>query len=126
MREITNRLSKLEGASDALKVVRPMAIAVISIVLAVMLGGFAFLGSQIARLDANTQRLDAKIDANAARVNEKLDAIPQQLAEEFRAMRAEMSAQTSAIAGSITAARQAPAQVLLVPAPTVQQPTQKQ
>ena len=84
-------------------------------------------GAQIARLDATGHqgRLDGKIDTNAARVNEKLDAMPRQLAEEFRAMRAEMSAQTSAIAGSITAARQAPAQVLLVPAPAVQQPAQK-
>ncbi len=136
MSEITNRLSKLEGSYDSLKVVRPMTIAVLSLVLAVMVFGFAFLGTQMvslsaqiarldSKLDANVARLDGKIDANAARVNEKLDAIPRQLAEEFRAMRAEMSAQTSAIAGSITAARQAPAQVLLVPAPAVQQPAQK-
>jgi uncharacterized protein YPO0396 len=129
MTEISERLSKLEGAYDALKVVRPMAIAVIGIVLAVMLGGFTFLGAQISRLDnkidTNSQRLNDKIDANAARLNEKLDAIPQRLADEFRAMRAEMSAQTSAIAASIAAARQAPSQVLLIPAPAVAPPAQK-
>ena len=129
MSEIGGRLGKLEASYDMLKVI-------IGIMVAVMLGGFAFLGNQVAhldsKLDASTQRLDTniarlndKIDANAARVNEKLDAIPLRLAEEFRAMRAEMSAQTSAIAGSITAARQTPAQVLLVPAPAVAPPTQR-
>ena len=54
-----------------------------------------------------------------------LENVGLMLAEEFRAMRAEMSAQTSAIAGSITAARQAPPQVLLVPAPAVAPPAQK-
>ena len=36
--EISARLSKLEGAYDALKVVRPMTLVVISLVLAVMIG----------------------------------------------------------------------------------------
>jgi hypothetical protein len=129
MSDILGRLGKLETTYDVLKFA-------IGIMVAVMLGGFAFLGTQISRLDskldtsvqrldANAARLNDKIDANAARVNEKLDAIPLRLAEEFRAMRAEMSAQTSAIAGSITAARQAPPQVLLVPAPAVAPPAQK-
>jgi hypothetical protein len=118
MSEFGGRLSKLEGAYDALKVVRPMTLAVLSIMLAVMVVGFAFLGTQVARLDG-------KIEANAARVNDKLDAIPQRLAEEFRAMRTEMSAQTSAVANAITAAKQAPAQVLLVPAPSVETPAPK-
>jgi hypothetical protein len=127
MSEIGGRLSKLEGAYDALKVVRPMTLVVISLVLAVMIGGFAFVGTQLAsvggqvgrldaKIDANAQRLETKIDASTAKLNDKLDAIPQRLAEEFRAMRAEMSAQTSAIANAVTAARQTPPQVLLVPA----------
>jgi hypothetical protein len=69
--------------------------------------------------------LNTKIDANAARVNEKLDSIPQRLAEEFRAMRAEMSAQTAAIASAVTAAKQVPPQVLLIPAPAVEAPAPK-
>jgi flagellar capping protein FliD len=129
MREAGERLARLEGAYDLAKVVA-------GLILAVMIGGFAFLGTQMAsltgqigrldgKIDTIAQRLDAKIDASAARVNEKLDAIPQQLAEEFRAMRADMSAQTSAIANSITAAKQAPPQVLLVPAPAIEPPAQK-
>jgi len=136
MSDVAGRLGKLEGAFDSLKVVTSATLAVVGIIAALMLSGFAFVGTQLvslsaqisrldSKLDATAARLDSKIDANAARVNEKLDAIPQRLAEEFRAMRAEMSAQTTAIAGSITAARQTPPQVLLVPAPAVVAPAQK-
>jgi phosphoglycerate-specific signal transduction histidine kinase len=122
MSDISGRLSKLDDGFDVLKVL-------ISVMAAVMLGGFAFLGTQIARLDTkiegNTQRLNDKIDANYASLNSKIDAIPQRLAEEFRAMRAEMSAQTAAIANAVTAAKQVPPQVLLVPAPAVEAPTPK-
>ena len=73
-----------------------------TLIIAVMIGGFTFLGVQFVRLDG------------------KIDAIPQRLSEEFRAMRAEMSAQTSAIANAITATRQAPPpvpQIIVVPSP---------
>jgi hypothetical protein len=100
----SERLAKLEGAYDALKVVRPMTIAVMAVFVAVMLGGFAFLGFQNAQLST------------------KLEGIPQVLREEFRAMRAEMAAQTSAIANSITATKQAqppappvPPQIVVIP-----------
>jgi hypothetical protein len=134
MSDISGRLSKLEGGFDVLKVL-------ISVMAAVMLGGFAFLGTQTAHLETkiegNTQRLNDKIDANYAslntkldgyetKLNHKLDSIPQRLAEEFRAMRAEMSAQTAAIASAVTAAKQVPPQVLLVPAPAIDAPAPKQ
>jgi hypothetical protein len=82
------RLAKLEGSYDALKVVRPMTLAVVSILLAALVFVLGFFATQLNSL------------------NGKIDAIPQRLAEEFRAMRTEMAAQTSAIANSITAARQ--------------------
>ncbi len=73
MSDISGRLSKLDDGFDVLKVL-------ISVMAAVMLGGFAFLGTQIARLDTkiagNTQRLNDKIDANYASLNTKIDAIP--------------------------------------------------
>jgi hypothetical protein len=81
-----------------------MTIAVMAVFVAVMLGGFAFLGFQNAQLST------------------KLEGIPQVLREEFRAMRAEMAAQTSAIANSITATKQAqppappvPPQIVVIP-----------
>jgi hypothetical protein len=110
------RLAKLEGAYDALKVVRPLTVAVMAVFVAVMLGGFAFLGFQNAQLST------------------KLEGIPQALREEFRALRAEMAAQTSAIANSITATKQAqqptppaPPQIIVIPpgASPAQLPTPK-
>jgi len=93
------RLSKLEGSYDALKVVRPMTITVIGVFLAALVFVLGFFATQL----------------NS--INSKLDAIPVRLSEEFRALRAEMSAQTSAIANSITATKQMPPQVIVLPAP---------
>ncbi|HEX4615299.1 MAG TPA: hypothetical protein VH230_05225 [Stellaceae bacterium] len=81
------RLAKLEGSYDALKVVRPMTITVIGVFLAALVFVLGFFATQMSS------------------INNKLDAIPVRLSEEFRALRAEMSAQTSAIANSITATK---------------------
>jgi hypothetical protein len=83
------RLAKLQGSYDALKVVRPMTITVIGVFLAAQVFVLGFFAAQISS------------------INNKLDAIPMRLSEEFRALRAEMSAQTSATADSITATKQA-------------------
>ncbi len=91
------RLAKLEGAYDTLKVVRPMTLAVLGLFLAALVFVLGFLTNQIHDL------------------NTKVDAIPARLTEEFRAMRAEMAAQTSAIANSITATRQVQPQILVLP-----------
>lgn len=50
-------------------------------------------------------------------VSSKVDGVSRSILEEFRAMRLETAAQTSAIANAVTAAKQVPPQVLLVPAP---------
>jgi hypothetical protein len=94
------RLAKLEGTVDSLKVVRPMTITVIGVFLAAQVFVIGLLASQMRDINA------------------KVDAIPARLSDEFRAMRAEMAAQTAAIAGSITATRQAQPQILIVPAPS--------
>jgi hypothetical protein len=103
-----DRLAKLEGAYDALKVVRPMTITVIGVFLAALVFVLGFFSTQLTATNA------------------KIDAIPQRLSDEFRALRAEMAAQTSAIANSITATRQAqppaPPQIIVIP-PSPQQPT---
>jgi hypothetical protein len=98
------RLAKLEGSYDALKVVRPMTITVIGVFLAALVFVLGFFATQISS------------------INNKLDAIPVRLSEEFRALRAEMSAQTSAIANSITATKQAQPQIFVLPEPASQPP----
>jgi len=59
-------------------------------------------------------------------VSGKLDGLSSKLSDEFRSQRSEMSAQTSAIANAVTAAKQQPPQVLLVPSPLVSPPASKQ
>jgi outer membrane murein-binding lipoprotein Lpp len=103
------RLAKLEGAYDALKVVRPMTITVLSVLLAALVFVLSVYALQLSALNTKVETL-----------NTKIDAIPQRLSDEFRAMRAEMAAQTSAIANSITAARQ-----MQAPPPTPPNPAPK-
>jgi len=103
---MSDRLAKLEGSYDALKVVRPTTITVLGVLLAALIFVLSFMASELRDLNTRQQLTDAKIDA-----------IPGRLAEEFRAMRAEMAAQTNAIANSVTAAGQFQPQVVLVPAP---------
>ena len=114
----TERLARLEGAYDTLKVVRPMTITVIGVFLAALVFVLGFLTTQMH--DVTTQIHD--VATQVRDVNAKVDAIPARLSDEFRAMRAEMAAQTSAIANSITATRQAQPQILVLPAPAPSPP----
>ena len=104
-----------------------MTLAVVAVLLTAAIGSIAFLGVQITRLDGKIERIDGKIDADSQRLsariendsrqlNSKIDALPRQLADEFRAMRADTAAQVSAIANAVTAAKETPTQVILIPA----------
>ena len=99
--ELKASLGELKGDVSGLKIAASVLASAIAI-------GAAVLG-------AVTYSTQAKVDALAPR-----------LTDEFRAMRAEMAAQTSAIANSITATKQQAPQVILVPAPHVQQPVPPQ
>ena len=103
---LMERLARLEGSFDWIKVL-------VGLIGAVIFGGFSLLSVQLNRVDGRIDRLEGKMDA----VSQRVDAISQRIADEFRAMRADTAAQTSAIANSITAAKQAAPQVILVPAP---------
>jgi hypothetical protein len=108
---VDNRLGELKGALDGLRHSFTILAGAVALVATVMFFGFGVFGVQF-------NRLDGKVDSLSNTLNAKIEAIPQRLSEEFRAMRAEMAAQTSAIANSITATKQAPPQVIVVPSPT--------
>jgi hypothetical protein len=67
--ELRDRIARLEASFDWMKVI-------MTVQLAIVLGGFTFLGTQMMRLESRMDRTDAKIDF-----------IPARLSEEFRAMR---------------------------------------
>jgi hypothetical protein len=92
------RLVRLESAQEWTKIV-------LGLLGAVTIGGFAFLGVQINRLDAKVDALGARIDAQGLATRQELVGI------------------ANAIANSITAARQMQPQILPVPMPAPQQPT---
>lgn len=113
------RLAKLEGQVDTLKVVRPMTLTVFGLGFAAVTFVLGYLATQVAstnsKLDAAVTRFDAKFDS----VNAKFDALNQTLATEFRAQHADIAAQITAITSAITATKQQPPTMVLVPRPDV-------
>ena len=91
------RLARLESAQDWTKIV-------LGLIGAVIIGGFAFLGVQISRLDT------------------KLDVLGARIVSENASTRQELVGIANALANSITATRQVQPQIVPLPAPTPQQP----
>lgn len=87
------RLAKLEGAVDSFKLL-------FTVIIAVMLGGFAFLGVQLTRVDSKVSSLTGDVQALPGKISGSLTDL------------------TRTLSDAITAARQAPTQVILVPSPT--------
>ena len=77
---------------------------VLGLIGAIVIGGFAFLGVQIGRLDAKIDSLGTRISAENATTRQELIGI------------------ATAVSNSITAARQMQPQIVSPPAPTPQQP----
>jgi hypothetical protein len=102
--DIGERLARLEVGQDWMKVI-------LGLLGAVVIGGFAFLGVQINRLDSKmdtlSTSLSARIDNQGAQTRQELVGI------------------ANAISSSITAARQVQPQIVIVPAPTPGEPTPK-
>ncbi len=91
--DIGERLARLESAQEWTKII-------LGLIGAVLIGGFAFLGIQINRLDTKFDSLGARISAEGAATRQELIGI------------------ATAISNSITAARQIQPQILPVPIPT--------
>ena len=94
------RLARLESAQEWTKII-------LGLVGALLIGGFAFLGVQINRLDAKFDSLNGRIDSLGARIS-----------AEGAATRQELIGIATAISNSITAARQIQPQIIPVPVPT--------
>lgn len=93
------RLSRLEGAFDWIKVM-------IAMISAVVIGGIAFLGVRIARVDSRVSALSEKVDALPERVNANLRDL------------------TNTLAQAILASKQAAPQVIVLPVPQPSPPQQ--
>jgi hypothetical protein len=100
--DIGERLARLESAQEWTKII-------LGLIGAVLIGGFAFLGVQINRLDSKFDSLDGRIDSLGGRIS-----------AEGAATRQELIGIATAIANSITAARQVQPQILPFPWPTPQ------
>lgn len=90
--DLRERLAKLEGAFDWLKVV-------LTLLTAVMIGGFAFLGVQVTRTEGRVSELGAAVSSLPDKINSNLLAL------------------TRTLADAIAASKQTPPQVIIMPAP---------
>src|SRR5216684_1449233 len=99
--DIGERLARLESAQEWTKII-------LGLIGAVLIGGFAFLGIQI-------NRLDAKFDSLSGRIDGRIDSIGARISAENATTRQELIGVATAISNSITAARQFQPQILPVP-----------
>lgn len=106
--DVRTTVAELKGDVSGLK----LAVGILTSAMAL---GFAVIG-------AVTYSTQTKVDALGPRITEEFRTMRAEAAADARAMRAEQAAQTSAIANAITATKQQAPQVILVPAPSVQQP----
>lgn len=90
--QMSDRLSRLEGAFDWMKIT-------ISVIAAVVIGGIAFIGVQITRVDGRVSTLSDKVDALPDKMNANLRDL------------------TNTLAQAILASKQTAPQVILMPAP---------
>ncbi|MEI6985848.1 MAG: hypothetical protein WCK65_06960 [Rhodospirillaceae bacterium] len=142
------RLAKIEGAYESLKVVRPMMFAVLGIVTPVIIGILVLLETQILslrtemiagfaaiRAEMRDDRAATRADFMALRTEMRDDRAATQAAmreerlatqaamrDERAVFQAAVAAQVGAIANVITVTRQQAPQVIIVPAPVIPQP----
>ncbi len=113
MTEMQERLARLEGEVSSFRVL-------FAAVIAIELGGFAFLGAQLGRVDNRISGLDDRIVGLDNRIS-GVDGRVTGLAADVQALPGKISADlqnlTRTLADSINAAKQTPPQVLLLPAP---------
>jgi hypothetical protein len=101
--EMGERLARLESGQDWIKVI-------LGLIGAFVIGGFAFLGVQM-------NRLDSKIDALATNLATRIEAQGARIDAQGAETRRELVGIANAISNSITAARQVQPQIVIVPTP---------
>jgi hypothetical protein len=99
MPEMGERLAKLESAFDWAKTLVGIVGALI---VTIMIGGFAFLGFQLARVDSKVYSVGEQVASLPGKINSNLEDLARTLSE------------------AITASKQTPPQVLLMQAPQPQ------
>jgi hypothetical protein len=90
--DLTMRVAKIEGAVGPLQ-------WMLAFLAAIVLAALAFLGDQITHVDGRVEALQTKVDA-----------LPGQISSDLRDI-------TKTLAEAITASKQQPPQVILVPTP---------
>src|SRR5205814_8197627 len=97
------RVAKIEGAIDGLKSSVDALRWVVTILAALIIGGFAFLGVQMTQANNRIAGVEGEVRALPDKINSNLLNL------------------TKTLSDAITAAKQQPPQIILVPVPPQQQ-----
>jgi outer membrane murein-binding lipoprotein Lpp len=100
-----DRLARLEGSIEWFRLV-------LAVVATVAVGGMGFLGIQVSRIDGKITSIDGKISS----LSEQVSTLPEKINANLRDL-------TKTLAEAITAAKQTPPQVILMPAPASAPPS---
>ena len=100
---MNDRLAKLETGFEWMKVT-------LALIGTVLIGGMAFLGAQITRVDGRLSTVSDRVDGRISALSEKVDALPDRINANLRDL-------TGTLAQAILAAKAAPPQVVILPAP---------
>ena len=93
------RLAKLESDVSSFRWMLGLVPAIFALVAAILIGGFAFLGVQVTRMDGRVSTISTDVQSLPQKINSNLLDL------------------TRTLADAITASKQAPPQVLMIPAP---------
>lgn len=104
MTDISGRVARVEGAVEGLRSSIDALRWVIGILALVIVGGISFLGVQLTRSDSRIATFEEKVDALPDKINMNLLNL------------------TKTLSDAITAAKQAPPQVILMQPPTSPSP----
>ena len=110
--DMRERLARLEGSFDGFKLV-------LAAVATVAVGAVAFLGVQVSRIDGKISSIDGRIssiDGKISSLSEQVSALPEKINANLRDL-------TKTLAEAITAAKQTPPQIILMPAPAAASPS---
>lgn len=108
-------LEKVGGTVEGLR----MAASMVSI-------GFALLSALTFYTLTRVDGLSTKVEGLSGKLSDEFRALRSDMKTDGAALRSDLTATTAAIANAVTAAKQVPPQVLLVPTPQIQSPQPEQ
>jgi hypothetical protein len=111
---VESRLARLEGLVEGLRTSQTITFSAVALVGAMLLA----LGSwTVIRIDSLSARMDARIDSLSGRMDAKIGDLNTKVEQLPAKINSDLLALVTTLSQAITAAKQPPPQIILMPAP---------